>query len=332
MKRIHFTSEDIARTRLGPTIGVAAETLDSLKLLKDRHSRGAFSLWRASLGNRPVGRIGPLAALMPAQGPSFDVASLAGNSASIEEAVETLLAAPRALLRAELENIVLDRAHLPWARLLADGDREALRDVASALRACHDVTVAPYWQRIRSHLATVRSAYAHTLGEGGVEQLFATISGPRLRWRPPVLEMGHPQDEDVHLNGRGLVITPTMFSSSEVALLVAPLDPHGAPVLAVPASGDAGAARALWETGERGGGSLGDLLGRTRAETLEATVGGCSTLELARRLNVSAAAASYHAKVLRNAHLITTTRNGKAVLHSATSLGITLLESHPWNG
>ncbi|MEV2253770.1 winged helix-turn-helix domain-containing protein [Streptomyces sp. NPDC050147] len=331
MKRIHFTAQDIARTRLGSTIGAAAETLDSLKLLKERDIRRAFGPWRASLGNRLADRLGPLTALMPAHGPAVDVVSLAGDSASIEEAVQTLVAAPRALLRAELEHIAFDREHLPWARLLADGDRETVQNLASALRACHGVTVAPHWQRIRSHLAAVRSAYARTLSEGGVEQLLATLPGPMLRWQPPVLEMSHPRDGDVYLNGRGLVITPTMFSSPQVELLVAPLDPALAPVLAVPAvtaAGDAEAARALWQTGGHGGGSLGDLLGHTRAQTLEATVGGCSTLELARRLNVSPAAASYHAKVLRNAHLITTTRDGKAVLHAATSLGITLLESH----
>ncbi|MFF0746945.1 ArsR/SmtB family transcription factor [Streptomyces sp. NPDC004111] len=329
MKRIHFTAEDFARTRLGPTIGVAAETLDSLKLLKDRDSRRVFSLWRASVGNRLADRVGPLAALMPAHGPAVDLVSLAGDSASIEESVETLRAAPRTLLRAELENIRFDRQHLPWARLLADGDREVLRDLSSALRDCHEVAVSPYWQRVRSHLAAVRSAYARTLSEGGVEQLLASLPGPDLVWRPPVLEMRHPRNADVHLNGRGLVITPTMFSSTQVELLVAPLEPDRTPVLAVPAAGGAGA---LWGTGGSGDGSLGDLLGRTRAETLEATVGGCSTLELARRLNVSAAAASYHAKVLRNARLITTTRDGKAVLHVATSLGISLLESHTPHG
>ncbi|WP_308406171.1 helix-turn-helix domain-containing protein [Streptomyces panaciradicis] len=36
MKRVHFTAEDLARTRVATTIGVAAETFDTVKLLKDR--------------------------------------------------------------------------------------------------------------------------------------------------------------------------------------------------------------------------------------------------------------------------------------------------------
>ena len=62
---------------------------------------------------------------------------------------------------------------------------------------------------------------------------------------------------------------------------------------------------------------------------LRATVGGCGTTELARRLNISLATASHHAAVLRNAHLVTTRREGKAVLHTVTSLGIALLGRSP---
>ncbi|WP_405922213.1 winged helix-turn-helix domain-containing protein [Streptomyces sp. NBC_00122] len=54
---------------------------------------------------------------------------------------------------------------------------------------------------------------------------------------------------------------------------------------------------------------------------------GCSTTELARRLNVSVAAASQHATVLRNANLITTSRRGKSVVHTITPLGAELLGS-----
>ncbi|WP_436848162.1 hypothetical protein [Streptomyces collinus] len=54
---------------------------------------------------------------------------------------------------------------------------------------------------------------------------------------------------------------------------------------------------------------------------------GYNTTELSRRLGISAAAASHHATVLREAKLITTRREGKAVLHVLTPLGIALLEA-----
>ncbi|ONI49901.1 Helix-turn-helix domain protein [Streptomyces sp. IB2014 011-1] len=77
--------------------------------------------------------------------------------------------------------------------------------------------------------------------------------------------------------------------------------------------------------------SLASLLGRTRAAALLATRVGCTTTELARRLGVSAAAASQHTRVLRDADLITTTRRGGAVLHLITPLGTALLKARRSN-
>ncbi|MGQ4389161.1 ArsR/SmtB family transcription factor [Streptomyces sp. SAS_270] len=331
MKRIHFTAEDLARTRVATTIGVAAETFDSVKLLKDRDTSLAFRRWHVSVRGRLGGQAGPLAALMPLRGPLVDAMSLMGDTASIDEAVDNLMAAPRALIRLELENIDFHPAHRSWARNLVGGDREARRQVALALRACHSATVAPYWSSVRSRLSEVRAAYVGTMADGGVEQLLTTLCGPLVRWRPPVLEVVHPRDADIHLNGRGLVIAPTMFSTQQVELLQAPLDPARAPILAVPTVRTTSLDTALWEgTGESTTPSLDDLLGRTRAAVLRETVDGCGTTELARRLNISPATASHHATVLRNAHLVTSRREGKAVVHAVTSLGIALLDQrHP---
>ncbi|GAB3001730.1 winged helix-turn-helix domain-containing protein [Streptomyces pseudoechinosporeus] len=330
MKRIHFTAEDLARTRVATTIGVAAETFDSVRLLKDRDASLAFRRWHVSVRGRLGGQAGPLAALMPKRGPLIDAMSLMGDTASVDEAVDNLMAAPRALMCLELENIDFHPADRSWARTLMDGDREARLQVAAALRACHSVTVAPYWSRVRSHLSEVRAGYVGAMADGGVEQLLTTLCGPLVRWRPPVLEVVHTRNADIHLNGRGLVIAPTMFSTRQVELLYPPLDPSRAPILAVPTLRGTSLDTALWEgVGESTAPSLDDLLGRTRAAVLRAAVGGCGTTELARRLNISPATASHHATALRNAHLVTTRREGKAVLHTVTSLGIALLGQSP---
>ncbi|MEV4947004.1 helix-turn-helix domain-containing protein [Streptomyces sp. NPDC053755] len=328
MKRIHFTADDLARTRVIPTVGAAAETLDSFRLLGERDDSLAFRRWRAALA-APLGRrTGPLAALVPPGGGGVDMASLAGHSPCIEEAADTFLSAPRELLRVELAAVDVRPADRAWARLLADGDRDARLQVAAALRACHRVTVAPFATRVRSHLDAMRSAWAREWAEGGVERLLAEVGGPLARWRAPVLEVRHVHDEDVRLGGRGLLITPTMFFSRQVELLRSPLDPDRPPVLAVPTAGDASVGTVRWDAGEDGDESLGELLGRTRAAALRATAEGCSTTELARRLGISLAAASRHTAVLRRANLITTSRQGKAVLHVVTALGTALLRSH----
>lgn len=52
MKRVHFTAEDLARTRVATTIGVAAETFDTVKLLKDRDATLAFRRRQVSVRGR----------------------------------------------------------------------------------------------------------------------------------------------------------------------------------------------------------------------------------------------------------------------------------------
>lgn len=66
-------------------------------------------------------------------------------------------------------------------------------------------------------------------------------------------------------------------------------------------------------------------MGQTRSAILHGIGVGCTTSELARRVDVSLASASQHATVLRDAGLLSTLRQGNAVLHTLTPLGAALL-------
>jgi DNA-binding transcriptional ArsR family regulator len=55
-------------------------------------------------------------------------------------------------------------------------------------------------------------------------------------------------------------------------------------------------------------------------------------VELAGVVGISPASASEHAKVLRDANLIETSREGRAVRHSLTALGRTFLGQLPAGG
>ncbi|MER5968430.1 winged helix-turn-helix domain-containing protein [Streptomyces sp. NPDC002055] len=72
------------------------------------------------------------------------------------------------------------------------------------------------------------------------------------------------------------------------------------------------------------------LLGRTRAVVLcvIADHPACTTTQLAQRARISPASASEHATTLRSAGLTTLTRERKAVLHTLTHLGLTLLSNN----
>lgn len=325
--RLHFTADDLARTQVATTIGAAAETYYSLEMLSRGSLAGPFWHWRAKVAGRLPQDAKPLTVLMPDHGPGLDLLALAGDSSDIDQAVETLLRAPRARVRRELEAVAYDSVHSSWARTVAEGDGEARRQLATALAACHRVTVEPYWSAARSRLEAVRAQYARTFLETGVEGLLASLCPPLVRWNPPVLEVSHPRPLDVHLGGRGLVLAPTVFSWRELSLLYDPYDDESVPRLTLPVVTDPADGCALWHGGNGASGdeALGALLGRTRAAALHLLVAGCGTTELAGRLGITPAAASQHAKALRGAGLITTSRRGGSVLHVTTALGRELL-------
>ena len=70
---------------------------------------------------------------------------------------------------------------------------------------------------------------------------------------------------------------------------------------------------------------LSALLGRTRAAVLVAVTYGATNSEIARAVSMSAANASHHTTVLRDAGLIASHRHANTVLHTLTPLGASLL-------
>ncbi|MFF8268391.1 ArsR/SmtB family transcription factor [Streptomyces sp. NPDC016562] len=327
MLRIHFTREDLARTRVAATIGVAAEVYYSLELLRDQRELPHFRAWRSAVAGRMGADTRPLTSLVPVRGPGLDLLALMGDVPSLDHAVDNLLRAPVSRLRREFEGLDFHPGHRSWAGRVAEGDREARRELAGAVRACHRVTVEPYWQRGRSDLVALSTRCADLMVEGGIDLLLRSIGAPLVRWRPPVLEAPYPRRVEVRLQGRGLIITPTVFSKRPVSFLWDPLDTAQPPRLTVPALRGPLAGAGPAEAEGAAVRDLGPLLGRTRAAALHVTAQGCTTSELARRLGVTAAAASQHATVLRNAGLITTSRRGGSVLHRVTPLGLALLRT-----
>lgn len=112
---------------------------------------------------------------------------------------------------------------------------------------------------------------------------------------------------------------------------VALVDPTLPPVLTYPV-----ARSASWWEGQNGGPSrerpLANLLGRGRAAVLRRVESGCTTTELARRIGVSAATASEHARIMREAGLLASVRDRNTVVHSLTPLGIDLLAANSGHG
>jgi DNA-binding transcriptional ArsR family regulator len=333
--RIHFTAEDLARTTISPGFGPLAETLWGLSLLHCPAQRPvAFGGWRENAyrqltgENRPELR--PLTMLMPKPGYMVDLVTLTGEQVTIEESLDALLDVPRDRLLGELA--ASDQQYpLPLgAWQVAESGSEARQQLAQATQAAYQALVEPYWPRIGARLRAEQAARGRILMEGGVERLLTTLHPTTIRWAPPVLQVLMDEEIDIYLGGRGLVLVPALFVGEFPKLYYDIDENRGAPVLAFPAAGDLPDAMSVWTGGTQPGHTaLAALLGRTRAAALAAIGDGCTTTELSRQVHVSPAAASQHTAVLRDAGLISTRRQGSAVLHTLTPLGVELLEGGP---
>jgi len=323
MLRIHFTDPDLSRVRVSPQPDPLWEVTFSLHRFQSRRGLWSYADWhrtaRTALGDAglvPVLR-NILVPLYPGGAYLPDFLTPAEAREGLAAGLEAILATPRRRVLHELG--ILDRVNgVPaWASRLADG--EARGDFVRALRAYYDVAIAPHGDRIQAYVDADRSIRARTLMDGGVDALLAEL-GPRMRWRPPILEVDYAEDRDLHLRGRGLALVPSYFCWGGPVSLA---DPGLSPVLAYPLQHSASRTQ---EAGtQMPQAPLAALLGTTRAVILRAAAAGATTGELARAAGVSAATATRHTTVLRDAGLLLSHRHGPSVLHTLTPTGAALL-------
>jgi hypothetical protein len=326
--RIHFTADDLDRIQIRPTLGPLAETVTAMCLLRcPQQPRGGYRQWRGQVKGRLTPQMAPLTAMIPPGSKGVDLSMLTGTAPTLEQGVQALLAVPRECLLMEME--FTDRGHkLPaavWAAAETGG--QARLQLAAAAVAAHQALVEPYWARIHACLHAEHVARLRTLAAGGPDRLLASLQSPWVRWRPPVLEVLVPADTDVPLNGKGIALVPSVFVGQIPSLHENPSDPNSVPWLVLPPADSRMEQRHLWGDPRPRGAALAALVGRNRAAVLRTIAEGCSTTELAGRVGISLAAASQHASVLRDAGLITTHRQGSAVLHVLTPLGAELLRA-----
>ncbi|MEE1738303.1 winged helix-turn-helix domain-containing protein [Streptomyces sp. BE147] len=323
MLRVHFTSEDLARVRVAPGPDFLWEISNSVQTLQRRDGERVFGAWRRWARPRLSGGRRLLSSLLPPRGYSPDfLTPTSGDRTTMQAAVDTLMSTPRTRLRAELAQLSSSHRLPDWTSSLAGGDREALRRLGDALHAYRLEALEPHWQRVHAHIDADRALRLHSLLDGGTEGLLTGL-GPHFRWRPPVLEVTYPVDQQLRLGGRGLVLQPSFFCWPTPITLA---DGDLPPVLVHPIHHTADwAGSASDDRATTGTGPLGPLLGHTRAGVLRAARTGCSTVQAARLLDVTHPAVSQHLNVLRAAGLITTVRRAGRAFHVATAEGRALL-------
>lgn len=317
MVRVNFTADDLARTRFGPAPAPLIET--EMAWLELRRAGLARGRSRPRPWMREARQTLPAAALplLDLIGPHPPWPTLLDSPApDLDEALDWVRSTPRSRLRTELPFAWANRPGRPpgWLRDLADGDRAALEVMIRAVQAFHDAVVAPQWDSVVSSFHADVARRMPVLAAGGHQELFDTLH-EKLRWRDDGLDR-QGVDGECDLNGNGLLLVPCAFWS-------------GPPVFAI---GDGGRLKnaMIYSTQPRaepygpdqaGTDYLAALLGPTRAAVLRALAVPRSTAELADTVEISPASASEHAKVLRDANLIETRRQGRSVRHSLTVLG-----------
>jgi hypothetical protein len=325
--RIHFTADDLERIQVRPTLGPLAETVKAMSLLRcPQQPRTPYRQWRGQVMGRLTPQMTALTALMPPGSKGVDLPMLMGTAATIEQGVQALLAVPREQLLVEME-FTDQVSKLPAAVWAVAETGQARLQLAAAAVAAHRALVEPYWSRIHACLHAEYVAWRRALAVGGPGRLLASVQSQWVRWRPPVLEVLVPADYDIPLNGRGIALLPSVFVGQIPSLHQVPGDAMAMPWLVLPPAGNRMEQRQLWGNPRSRGAALAALVGRNRAAVLRTLTEGCSTTELADRVGISLAAASQHASVLRDAGLITTHRQGSAVLHVLTPLGVELLRA-----
>ncbi|GAA1128343.1 winged helix-turn-helix domain-containing protein [Kribbella jejuensis] len=328
MLRIHFTPRDLTRVTVATTPAPLWEVLLSLHMLQLAEGKLIFDDWRRHVRTTVApDQLRLLLELTPPKGYSPDFLTPAESAPDFDTALEQTLATPRQQLHSQLDLLAQYRPASPWTRELAQGGRTSMAKLGRAIQTYHEAAIAPYWKSIGTHVSADHAHRGEALARHGVHRLLSSLH-PRVRWVAPVLQVLDMNDRDLYLDGRGIELQPSAFCWQVPTKL---RDPDLKPILVYPIQHAPGILRQASAEPVPSSDPLGSLLGSTRAAALEATVSGCTTTELARRCNISPAAASHQATVLREAGLITTRRSGASVRHEITQLGIWLLSGHGSN-
>ncbi|GAA4681513.1 winged helix-turn-helix domain-containing protein [Streptomyces chumphonensis] len=325
MLRIHFTDVDLGRLRIATGPDAMWETVLSLHHLVSPST--FFGPWqrvtRRALAEARLGQdVHLLTALSPISAYFPDFLTPAGPVSDFGAGVEEVLSTSRSQLREEITLLADGRTDPPaWLDDISAGRSRALRRLGVALRRYHAVALAPYRTTVAAHIDRETTRHTERALGDGTEAVLGRL-GPRLRWRPPVLEADYPFPKEIRLDGRGLCLVPSFFINYYPITLA---DPDLTPVLVYPVTRGPVWVPERCGTTSRRDDPLAELLGATRAALLRLLDEPATTTVLATRAHTSPSSVSRHTGALRRAGLVASDRRGMHVLHVRTSLGTALV-------
>jgi DNA-binding transcriptional ArsR family regulator len=251
--------------------------------------------------------------------PDFLTPPPPGPLTDIEEELTAVRATPPETILADLAAIATKSPLTPPAMAALAEPELVLQRLVESTRVWHRIVIAPHWPRMQALLEADIAHRSRSLAEGGVHGLFNSLH-PTIRWATDRIVSDDRWDLDLDLRGRGLPLMPSVFVDRRVLWNIRA---DSAPVAVYPARASA----TLWQTGPHASQALSAVVGITRAQLLTMLQAPATTTELARRVDLSAAAVSQHLQALHAAGLIGRSQHGRSVLYVATQAGITLLRA-----
>jgi DNA-binding transcriptional ArsR family regulator len=312
--RIELDDEHLARTRLA--MSPVWELAASLCVLHDDEPPLEHAEWivrtRRALRGVPLGPVAD-----PFGGtrviPDFMAPIPDGPSPSIEAELERVRTTDPEVVRADIADCYGDDVPPPWDVFLAK-PREMVDRLADGMHAYWEAVLADDWPRLRSVLEGDVLGRARALALSGPGAVLAELH-PRMRWRPPTIELDKPSEE-LALEGRSLVLIPLVFAKS---VLLANQARGDVVALGYQARGTAELAAPEPD------GRLDLLLGAGRATVLRALEQPATTTELALRLSYAPSTVSAHLDVLSRAGLVDRHRVRRSVFYGLNETGRSLV-------
>jgi DNA-binding transcriptional ArsR family regulator len=319
MIEISLTQADLVQVRFAHS--PARELLASLRLMRDQSRHPMYRSWFADVGDRlrelKLGLLTAATALpVP---PAFLTPSPVAPWGALVDELVAIEATPPATVQVQLEESCRGRSMPTVLRPLYESPHSHLGRLVDEMNRYWQAALEPLWPRLQALCMADVSYRLEQFATGGLARVLDGLH-TAVSFTPDRILVAQPNHgrERLDLDGSGILLVPCAFCWP--TLTVSPA--AGQPSLVYPPRGLA----ELWQRpAAEPADALFALVGRTRAMLLTSLELPTTTTQLARELDMSAAAVSQHLKVLKACGLAAAHRRGRSVLYQRTPAATALL-------
>lgn len=241
---------------------------------------------------------------------------------NLEHELQKMLATPEDLVRKNIQCLLdHDGAESDMLHFYMAYPYEALHCLADELRLYWRRVLEPHWSSLTAVLDGDVLYHARQMALQGPEHMLNDLDSV-MRYENGVISIvknkSHNREHSYTLNGDGLQLVPSIFTACGLHWQI---EPEWQPMIIYTARG-VGNWRPVESDRNQ---SLELALGEGRARVLQVLANPANTGEIARRLEISAGAASQHLSRLQQAGLVEPHRSGRRVYYRLTHRGSQLL-------